>query len=282
MKPMIWISLLVGAIALTAGFLSNNMWLGVVSGFILIAAIWAWYFHKDERSERSQGLAAALSVLALLFGVYWYMIERPGAAKLNLLLQAQAFRADPGRALIFLSVEVQNVGNTPVSFEGEKQREEKEGDAQLPISPYNAAVRPPPPTDVDCLPESREAGNIARETSVMKIRVGKVAPLTEGLRQRLACATASSPTAGQVPLARADLWPPVAWADQTLVTKIEAGETEKYYYRALVPCEKSLVVAATARIPKRGTITDALIQRESPGLVWIGQTIIDLSEVCGK
>jgi hypothetical protein len=272
-KPRLPAGLISAAIvAVLAVLLLLKLWFWAVGGAILLAAFIGWRFHSNERSERSQGLAAALSVLVLLFGAYWYMIERPGAAKLNLLLTGQGFRA-PGGALVFLAVDVQNVGNTPVSFAGEPE----------PARPAPAAAGPVgPPPDVDCLAESGEAMAAATQASVMKIRIGKVMPLTAPMKERLACATQASPADGPVPLARADLWPPVARVDQILIAKIEAGESEKYYYRLIVPCERGLVLAASARIPKRGTITDAFIQEEPAGQVWIAQTLIDLVQVCGK
>jgi hypothetical protein len=276
MKLMRRITAAVVLVVLAGTLFVGNLWLWVFGGGLFLGALWAWYLHDDPGSKRSQGLAAALSALALLFAVYWYMIERPGAAKLDLELAGKAFDAGGGRALVFLSVELRNVGNTPVSFEGIEEDE----DAAAPA----AAAGPepaPPPAEEDCLAQSGGGAAGAAAQGVMMVRLGKALPLSPGLERRLACATpgADGAAAG---LARADVWPPLARVDQSLVTRIEAGESERYYYRALVRCEEGLVVSASARIPKRGTITDALVQREPVGQVWIGQSLIDLTEACAK
>lgn len=258
-------------IALVIGLIFDLL-IWALAAAILIIALWAWYLHDDNSpSQRSQGLAAALSAIALLFGVYWYIIERPGAAKLDLVLAARSFPISDGQALVFLAVEVRNVGNTPVSFEGESTARS---------NPRSEPAEPP--LDVDCLPEDLSALKAEAATSVLKIRLGQVVPISADLKPYLACATYSVVGGQPVGLARADLWPPVAQVDQNLVTKIEAGESEKYYYRFVIPCVRRLVLSATAQIPKRATFTDTLVRKEPEGQVWIAQTLVDLTEVCGK
>jgi hypothetical protein len=273
MTWMLVVTIAIVAAAFGAALTLGNALFWLIGATVALFALWAWYLHDPPRSERSQGLAAALSAAALLFGAYWYMIERPGAAKLNLKLDGRAVLVDEERALVFLRVDVENVGNSPVSFGGEDP----------------AASKPPaaraPPADVDCLPESDEAAAAAAAgapQNVISVRLGRVVPLSEGLKLRLGCATLDAPGGPAVRLARADLWPPVASTDQNLLTRIEAGETESYYYRAIVPCEAGLVLSASARIPKRGTVTDALVQQNPVGHVWIGQSLVDLSEACGQ
>lgn len=257
------------AILVLGAILQLWIWL-IGAGFILLTAL-IWYAHVNNTSQRSQGFAAALSALAFLFGAYWYMVERPGAAKLNLVLAGQAFRASQRNALVFLEVEVQNVGNSPVSFEGRPAA----GGANQAKPAREASA------DQDCRPESTDAGG-ASAPSLMMIRVGMAVPIAADLGARLECATFRASDSSPVALARADLWPPVASVDQNLITKIEAGESEKYYYRLLVPCRRRLVLAVTARIPKRATFTDTLVHKEPVDQVWIGQRLVDASTACAK
>jgi hypothetical protein len=275
-----WLMVSAALVILIAILMWFELWLWVIGGLILLAALAGWYFHSNQRSERSQGLAAALSILALLFGVYWYLIERPGTAKLDLVLAGQGFRTAGGKALLFLSVEVRNVGNTPVSFEGSAaQSASGEG---LRDAGKAAEAAEDVPADIDCRPQPGDGGGIEAVQSVMSVRIGKVVPVHPDLRDYLGCATYPAANGSAAILARADLWPPLAWVDQDLVTKIEAGESEKYYYRMLVPCEPRLVVSATARIPKRATFTDTLVRKEPAGQVWIAQTLVDLSSICKR
>jgi hypothetical protein len=267
---MKWLTGIAIVVALVVGLIFDLL-IWSLAAAILLIALWAWYLHDaNSPSQRSQGLAAALSAIALLFGVYWYIIERPGAAKLDLSLAGQSFSMGSRQALVYLAVEVKNVGNTPVSFEGEAA-----------VGSETRREAPEPPLDVDCLPEDLSAIKAEAATSVMKIRLGKVAPVAPDLRPYLACATYSG-EGGPASLARADLWPPLAGIDQNLATKIESGESEKYYYRFVVPCEPRLVLSATAQIPKRATFTDTLVRKEPEGQVWIAQSLVDLTAVCGK
>lgn len=272
---MKWVTGGIVAAVLLVGFLVGELVLWVFGGAILIVALWAWYLHDaNSPSQRSQGLAAALSAIALLFGVYWYIIERPGAAKLDLILSGHGFRMEGRRTLVFLAVEVRNVGNTPVSFEAERG-----GDTDVVATPEEPAE---PPPDVDCRPEAPAPFGAQPAKNTMKVRLGKVAPVAPDLLPYLDCASYSAKAGQPAMIARADLWPPVGRVDQALVTKIEAGESEKYYYRFVMPCERGLVLSATAQIPKRATFTDTLVRKEPEGQVWIAQTLLDLTPACGK
>ncbi|MCA1748415.1 MAG: hypothetical protein LC634_02380, partial [Sphingomonadales bacterium] len=140
-----------------------------------------------------------------------------------------------------------------------------------PIVPWGKQDCAPLPVDDE--PPSAPLDN------VMMVRLSKVVPISERMRSRLECSTLTDRNSA-TSLARADLWPPVARIDEVLRATIETGESENYYFRALIPCEDGLTLSASVRVPKRSTVTDVLFGQRQEGMVWISQTIFEVGDAC--
>ncbi len=79
-----------------------------------------------------------------------------------------------------------------------------------------------------------------------------------------------------------DQWPALAYNRTDLAAEIEAGETERYYFKALLDCDRGYVLGLTARVPKKEGFLEGLL---GPGegrddMVWISQSILDTRDIC--
>lgn len=113
------------------------------------------------------------------------------------------------------------------------------------------------------------------------VYVQQVTPLIPEMRTKL------YDDAG-VPLDRIDsnyLWAALRHLKHPYTARIEAGETDHYYFRTVVRCEPAMVVLLQARVPKDPHGIEALSLFRSLAVPlkngkWIVQSVLDLGEAC--
>jgi hypothetical protein len=86
---------------------------------ILACLLWGLIILRSDEGMRNgiQGLAAALSSIALLIGAYWYFIERRGVPKVNVEPSGQAWPVGDGSLLVRAAIKVSNVGVSAVRLD---------------------------------------------------------------------------------------------------------------------------------------------------------------------
>ncbi len=117
----------------------------------------------------------------------------------------------------------------------------------------------------------------------MTIYVQKVSPLNSGMRATLYNADGS-------PRDMIDsnyLWTALRRTSFPYTARIEAGETDHYYFRTVVPCAPSLIVLLQVRLPKKPhgiaafADLDAVAGRPK-NEKWIVESFVDVGETCRK
>lgn len=81
-------------------------------------------------------------------------------------------------------------------------------------------------------------------------------------------------------LAQTDKWPLRASNYEGVDAVIEAGESEKLYYKAVIPCEDGMVIALTAKVPKQLSWFDSLFEPEREQAYWIAQAVAEMKGRC--
>lgn len=188
-----------------------------------------------------EGVAAFFTSLALIAAGYWYFYERPGVPKVDLTTSVDAWPVGGGNALVRVVVEAKNVGTTVIDF--------------------------------DLYKEVAAAGQLDLRR---KIDLGSFLPfdpdyqnhgdLVKGLNE--AVINRELGRKGEFMLVQNYLWPALARQYEIPQGEIESGETDKYYYKALVPCSEGMILVVTARLPKLG----ALDENGKP-YIWLSQAL---------
>lgn len=213
---------------------------GAILAFLIV------FFRLSDRTAEErhslEGAAAFFASMTLLAAGYWYFYERPGVPKLDVETAVEAWPIGEGLAVVRIEVKLQNVGSTIISFDN-----------------YTMT------------------GQGGGRDDRLKVDLGKVFPFdadyaanVELLKKFKASLADESPT---YPLEQTYKWPPLARAYELPAGEIEAGETEQYYYKAVIPCTKGMILASTVRVPKLGSG----LQKGQPGggqsLVWLAQAL---------
>ncbi len=81
-------------------------------------------------------------------------------------------------------------------------------------------------------------------------------------------------------IVRTDQWPMLAAVEGGLSTEIESGETERRYFKAIVPCSEGQVLAATAIVPKQVDWLSGFFERQDELLFWKSQSLSLPVEEC--
>ncbi len=83
---------------------------------------------------------------------------------------------------------------------------------------------------------------------------------------------------------RTDNWPKRGWIDFRVPSVIESGETESMYFKSLVTCEDGLALAITAKVPKKESTLDsvlnALLSKKEDKMYWINQSMTEVLDKC--
>ena len=83
---------------------------------LVLAAVLSFDKTKPVR-EGLSGLGALLTLAAALVGVYWYLEQRPDAARIAFGIDAKVLPAGPGKALVVTEVSIENKGSSVLSFQ---------------------------------------------------------------------------------------------------------------------------------------------------------------------
>ncbi len=83
---------------------------------IATSALWSLFVFQSDHGFRGgfEGLAAALTSVALLIGAYWYFVERRGVPKVKVEPAGQAWAVSGGSLLVRAEVKITNVGVSAV------------------------------------------------------------------------------------------------------------------------------------------------------------------------
>lgn len=112
----------------------------------------------------------------------------------------------------------------------------------------------------------------------IKIEIGQVLPASGRQYQGLVAELDVGRAHPDKPLKalRTDKWPLRAKVIDGTDIVIEAEETERLHYKAVVPCKPGLLLAVTAKVPKRLHWFDQLFtERKHENLYWVGQALTD-------
>ena len=83
---------------------------------LVIVGVLSFERTKPVR-EGLSGLGGLLTLAAALLGVYWYLEQRPDAARIAFGIEASVLPADKGRALVVTEVEIENKGSSVITFQ---------------------------------------------------------------------------------------------------------------------------------------------------------------------
>ena len=118
----------------------------------------------------------------------------------------------------------------------------------------------------------------------IRIEVGQVLPLAgkqaRGLQADFKAVTAEGGKA--FAMLKTDKWPLRASFTDGIDTVIESGETERIFFKGIIPCHDGLVAIATAEVPKKLNWPDSLFDTSGELLYWKGQVLSDRIETCSK
>lgn len=109
---------------------------------ILACLLWGLIILRSDEGMRNgiQGLAAALSSIALLTAAYWYFIERRGVPKVNVEPSGQAWPIGDGSLLVRANIKVSNVGVSAVRLGKKVPVEVEIGQVYPPAGKQAAAL----------------------------------------------------------------------------------------------------------------------------------------------
>lgn len=242
---------------LLATYFFHRMWdLAFFAAGILALAVAVKVLMRSPNETRHsfESVAALISTLALFFAGYWYFVDRKGVPKLDVTTQADLWPIGEGRALVRVTVQIENVGTSMISF-----------------AKYNRLER------------DAKTGKIIRDDR-LKVDIGQILPFDAENRKNgeLAAAFAKRAEGGKKSfnMERTRLWPLRAKNYQFPKGEIEAGEVDKYYYKAIVRCHDGMVLAVTARIPKLESYRSMSPNRDGERYVWSAQSVTDGNIVC--
>lgn len=233
-------------------FLWPSAYALILLSIALLIVFWVALFTGDNDFKHTfEGLAAVLSSIALVLAGYWFFIERRSVPKATLEPSIQLFPVGEGMALARVELLIENVGNTAIEIE---------------------------PDDFVALEIGQVMPAIGGHFEMMK---DEFRPLEPG----------DSPLG----IMRTDIYSPLARLDRTfdirsdkstgrhndqLAFKIEAGETEKRYFKALIPCVDGLVASVRVEVPKKMDRFQRFMDQQEVQHVWRAQSISNTIENC--
>jgi hypothetical protein len=110
----------------------------------------------------------------------------------------------------------------------------------------------------------------------LKLFVQQVSPTPPGVLPELGRRDAQ----GALIISEGDNWGTIAQARGKVVSFLEQGESDNYYYRVAIPCQPGLRVYFTSRLARPPMITDILFKVKD--YQFIKQTLVDLSDLCAQ
>lgn len=248
---LFWIAALVLAvIAFAMSWRFGGMALFAIS---VLLAIFEYLRSKQEPERHSvESVAALLSCVALLMAGYWFFIERRSVPKVNVVPQIQTFNIGDGTALARVELLIENVGNTAVEID-------------------------------------RDDKVVLNIGQVLPLRGGHAADMQRAFRR-------VEPGDEALGIMRTDKYPTIARLDRSfdlrekeedrhndqLEFKIEAGETERRYFKAIIPCEDGLISSVRVELPKKLNWFQRLLEDDQTQHVWRGQAVSEEIPVCLK
>lgn len=116
---------------------------------------------------------------------------------------------------------------------------------------------------------------LAFSNDEIELYVNQVTPLSSEMRALLFKADRS-------PIKRIEpnyVWVGLRQLRYSYTARIEAGETDHYYFRTVLQCEPKLTVVVQLRIPKQNRGLNAFGPHPSQE-TWVVQSFVDLKDVC--
>lgn len=215
--------------------------------FLFIFLFYRLAVRDGDVRHSMEGVAAVLASLTLFGAGYWYFYERPGVPKLDVHTEVQVWSIGDGKALVRVEVLLKNVGSTVIDFRNNRYKEGSEDD-RLKVD-----VGQVMPIDIE--------NNATRE-------------LIENFDEM------RSNESRSFEMVRTQHWPLRAKLYKLPEGEIEAGETERYYYKGIVPCIDGMVLASTVRVPKVGYNLDKTGKLQHKTLVWVAQSLSNSISSC--
>ena len=251
----IFLPLLVGLIYFVgpeSGFLK----FGILILAVLIMFWTALQFWGEDFRHSFESLAAILSCLALILAGYWFFVERRSIPKLNVEPQIQTWPIGEGRAFARIELLLENVGSTDITIDPSDDLLVEIGQV-LPLTGGHSRML-----------EERYYFPLTNKRGALPIiktdKYSKRAELTDKIDIRKED--------------RRDIDP----ANDEFDFKIEAGETERRYFKAIIPCEDGLVSSVFVEVPKKLQPTQKLFERDSRQHFWRGQGISEMIVDCNS
>ena len=245
------------AIVFPLGIVCFVLWPGfaglAVAGIAILIVCWvALQSGSNDFKHSFEGLAAVLSSLAIVLAGYWYFIERRSVPKVNVIPNIQIWSVGNGRALARVEMRIENVGSSDVQIDRNDKVVIEIGQVVPAISDHFAMMN-------RNFEQSKRAG---KSSGIMRTDIYSPKAILDrsfDLRKRS----------------------DDRFNDQ-LEFRIEAGETERRYFKALVPCEDGLVSSVRVEMPKKLNWLQRFFDHEGSQKVWRGQAISNQIESCEK
>lgn len=197
----------------------------------------------DELSKGVLFAEAIVTITAILLAAFWYFLERPDSAKVNVLQAASGVPIPEGHVMVLTELSIANVGPTVLDFKDSPYIIELQK-----VTPWTEVPKNEFYSDIgQAIPKIHNAD---KWSLIARFESDKTVP---GLKR------AESDTPG-------------------LTSLIESGETENLYHRIVISCEPELRLAIRSQIKKPRTWQDDLM-RESD-VYWTKQTYLDLASIC--
>lgn len=90
--------------------------IGAVALFLLVLVGVLSFERTKPVREGLSGLGGLLTLAAALLGVYWYLEQRPDAARIAFGIEASVLPAGPDKALVVTEVQIENKGSSVITF----------------------------------------------------------------------------------------------------------------------------------------------------------------------
>lgn len=114
-----------------------------------------------------------------------------------------------------------------------------------------------------------------------RMEIGQVLPLAgQQARDLVAAYHPVDSDSGPLEILQTDKYPSRAIIKGGLDLRIEPGETEKRYFKAVVPCVDGLVSSVRVDIPKKVDWFQGVLEQDRRQLFWRGQAISDPITTC--
>lgn len=114
-----------------------------------------------------------------------------------------------------------------------------------------------------------------------RLEIGQVLPLAGNQAKQLQDGFREiGPGDPPLSILQTDKYPARGVIKRGLDLKIESGETEKRYFKAVVPCVDGLILSARADVPKRLSWLQRLFEKDKRQHFWRGQAISERIERC--